>query len=359
MSDVLLADAVALSHEFGTIEYVRGGGGNSSAKNEDTLWVKPSGTTLGDLTAEAFVALNRAKIEALYETETPAESTAREALVKEIMSQAIMPGATGRPSVEAPLHNSFQGTFVVHVHPAVVNGMTCAEDGEAICRRLFPDAMWIEYIDPGYTLCMVVRKRIEAWREVHGGQDPELVIMKNHGIFVAADTADGIRALYGRVMSALRDEYVKAGISEDLLVGGEPPDAAVVEAVGGVMAEATGEPICVIGGGTFDVATGPLTPDHIVYHKSYPLQGEATVENVRAFMDAHGYWPRVIDTGEAVYGCGTSKKAAVLALELALDGAIIVQLAEAFGGVEYMTDAARDFIDNWEVEAYRRKQMNV
>ncbi len=66
MSDVLLADAVALSHEFGTIEYVRGGGGNSSAKNEDTLWVKPSGTTLGDLTAESFVALNRAKIEALY-----------------------------------------------------------------------------------------------------------------------------------------------------------------------------------------------------------------------------------------------------------------------------------------------------
>ncbi len=358
MCSELLASAVALSHEFGTGEYVIGGGGNSSAKNRETLWVKPSGTTLGGLTAESFVALDRAGIETLYAAETPQDPAAREALVKEIMEQAIVPGSTGRPSVEAPLHNSFQTTYVVHTHPAVVNGMTCSVDGEAVCRRLFPDAMWMEYVDPGYTLCMVVRDRIAAWREAHDGKDSGLVFIKNHGVFVAADTADELRALYGRIMTALRGEYATAGVVEELLVGGTP-DAAAVEAVGSVMGEVTGEPICVVGGGHFYVAAGPLTPDHIVYHKAYPLHGEATVENVRGFVHARGYWPRVIDTGDAVYGCGTSEKTAALALEMALDGAIVVQLAEAFGGVEFMTDGARDFIDNWEVEAYRRKQMSA
>jgi hypothetical protein len=34
-----------------------------------------------------------------------------------------------------------------------------------------------------------------------------------------------------------------------------------------------------------------------------------------------------------------------------------MQLAEAFGGVNYMTDIQREFIENWEVESYRTKQI--
>jgi rhamnose utilization protein RhaD (predicted bifunctional aldolase and dehydrogenase) len=50
---------VQLSHEFGTSAYVKGGGGNTSAKDDSTLWVKPSGTTLAGMTRESFVAMNR------------------------------------------------------------------------------------------------------------------------------------------------------------------------------------------------------------------------------------------------------------------------------------------------------------
>ncbi|SVB75886.1 uncharacterized protein METZ01_LOCUS228740, partial [marine metagenome] len=45
---------------------------------------------------------------------------------------------------------------------------------------------------------------------------------------------------------------------------------------------------------------------------------------------------------------------AELALELAQDGAQVMQLAGAFGGIDYMTDRAREFIENWEVESYRQ-----
>lgn len=38
-----------LSHEFGSDDFVKGGGGNTSCKTTETLWVKPSGTTLGGL----------------------------------------------------------------------------------------------------------------------------------------------------------------------------------------------------------------------------------------------------------------------------------------------------------------------
>jgi hypothetical protein len=64
--------------------------------------------------------------------------------------------------------------------------------------------------------------------------------------------------------------------------------------------------------------------------------------------------PRIISCEAGVFGIGTSEKNAHTALIQAQDGALVEQCAQAFGGVLYMTDRARDFIDNWEVEAYRR-----
>jgi|TARA_B100001971_G_scaffold164469_1_gene154976 hypothetical protein len=31
-----------------------------------------------------------------------------------------------------------------------------------------------------------------------------------------------------------------------------------------------------------------------------------------------------------------------------------MQLTEAFGGIDYMTDRTREFIENWEVESCRQ-----
>jgi rhamnose utilization protein RhaD (predicted bifunctional aldolase and dehydrogenase) len=348
-----LKTIVELSHEFGTVDYVKGGGGNTSVKNETTLWVKPSGTTLGGLTEKTFVAMNRAKINELYAVATPKESAAREELVKNMMAAAVEPGYSGRPSVEAPLHNVFEAKFVVHTHPCAVNGLTCAKGGEAACKAMFPDALWVEYIDPGYTLCMEVRKRIQAYKTKQG-KEPSLLVLKNHGIFIAADTAEQIRALYVRVMSALDAVYKKAGISQTLEITAVPVDPAVEAKIKELLGA---DAAFVASAGRFTPPLGPITPDHLVYAKAFPFAGALTAEAVAAYKAKRGYAPKVVVAGGCVYGIGTSQKNADLALELAQDGAMVTKLAEAFGGIEYMSDAAREFIENWEVESYRQKQV--
>jgi len=342
---------VLLSHEFGSGAYVKGGGGNTSAKNETTLWVKPSGTTLEALTVDTFVAMNRAKLNRLYEVETPAEPAAREELVKNMMAEAVENEA-GRASVEAPLHNIFEARFVVHTHPVVVNGMTCAKDGEQICAKLFPDALWVDYIDPGYTLCMEVRRHIEAYKREQG-HEPALLVLKNHGIFIAADTADEMRDLHRRVMGALADTCREAGATSELAVKDSPRDPDVEQTIRTLFDE---DGAFIASSGMFAVAPGPISPDHLVYAKAFPFTDALTPEAVAAYKAERGYAPKVVVAGDRVYGIGTSQKNAVLALELALDGAQVMQLATVFGGIEYMTDAAREFIENWEVESYRAKQ---
>ncbi len=348
-----LETIVELSREFGDVDYVKGGGGNTSVKNEVSLWVKPSGTTLMGLTPDTFVQMNRAKINELYEVETPRESAAREELVKNMMAAAVENDA-GRPSVEAPMHNVFSAKYVVHTHPALVNGLTCAREGEAACNRLFPDALWVEYIDPGYTLCMEVRKRIQQFVR-DNGTEPALLVLQNHGIFIAADTADEIRALYGRVMDTLSNEYAKAGVSETLEITDVPEDPDTVMQIRELFADAAGY---LVSSGLFAYVPGPISPDHLVYSKAFPFTHPLTLENVQSYKSERGYDPKVVVAGDRVYGLGNSQKNAELALELAQDGALVLQLTKAFGGVNYMTDAQREFIENWEVESYRAKQVS-
>ncbi|MEI7901251.1 MAG: class II aldolase/adducin family protein [bacterium] len=352
--DILTA-ITELSHAFGTAEYVKAGGGNTSCKTAATLWVKPSGTTLAGLKPETFVAMDRAVLSRLYAAVTPADSAAREELVKNMMAAAVKPETPGRASVEAPLHDSITARYVVHTHPAVVNGLTCAVGGHAAVTRLFPDALWVPYVDPGYTLCMEVRQAIQRY-QAERGAEPALMFLENHGVFVSGDTEAEIRATYARVMDTLKKTYAALGVPSEVRVGPAPSEVQVA-VWRQVLTEGLGmDAAAAAVSGRFDVGSGPITPDHIVYAKSYPFEGVLTVDNLRAFKAVRGYSPRMVVTDNAVLGVGANEKTARLALELALDGAAVKQLARAFGGLQFLSDVSRGFIENWEVESYRSKQ---
>ena len=104
----------------------------------------------------------------------------------------------------------------------------------------------------------------------------------------------------------------------------------------------------------FTCVPGPITPDHLVYARAFAFTGKLTEEAAANYKTQHGFTPKVVVGANRVFGLGATRNNAELALELAQDGAQVMQLAEAFGGIEYMTDRAREFIENWEVESYRQ-----
>lgn len=353
--NLLLQEITALSHEFGTPDHVKGGGGNTSFKDGQTVWVKPSGTTLADLRPENFVAVDRRKLAALYEMEVPPDSAEREARVKDLMMRAVCGGSRGRPSVETPLHDILEAPFVVHTHTTLVNGLTCSREGRAAAARIFPDALWVPYTDPGFTLSMIVRRMVGAYREARGRQ-PTVILLENHGVFVAGRTPEEIRAIYADILEKVSANYRRADISMYLKEEPPQPTAAEERAIRELLGRDAAE---VVAAPAFAVAEGPLTPDHIVYARAIPFTGPLRRERVEAFVRDHGYPPRVVATGSSVYGIGRSRIAAQRALDLARDGGLVRQLAQAFGGVQYMTRDARRFIETWEVESYREQQIKT
>lgn len=350
----LLRQITELSHEFGTAGYVKGSGGNTSVKDETTIWIKPSGTTLAAITQKDFVAMKRSKLSRLYDITPPADPQQRELLVKQMMMEAKTDPQSGRPSVEAPLHDSIRYRFVVHTHPAIVNGMTCSQEGGQVCRGLFPEALWLDYIDPGYTLCMEVRRQIHKYTEAKG-KEPTLIILKNHGIFVAADTPEKNRHLHQQVMSVLKDRYLSSKVPLQLKVSARP--TGVEQALKFIRENYPQNSIFISVEGYFDIAAGPVSPDHIVYSESFPFMGRPEKDKLESFRQRCGYLPKIICWDNMIFGIGETGKRAHLALELAKDGALVKQLAEAFGGICYLDEAARLFIESWEAESYRSKQL--
>ena len=354
-----LEKITALSVKYGSdARFVLAGGGNTSFKDEKFLYVKPSGVSLAAIKPENFVKMDRAQIRKIFTEALPADDTAREAAAKDLMIAAVCSG--GRPSVEAPLHELLPFAYVVHLHPAMVNGMTAAEKAQETCAKLFPDALWIPYVDPGYTLSKKVSDEMAGYKAAKG-KAASLIFLQNHGVFVGADTPEEIDAIYANVMGTLEKAYAAAGIATELAKQEPCMDAVKQYApkLRTLLGDGNGDSIkakFVVCAGNFEVTGGPLSPDHIVYSKSFPMvSDDPKKEDVDAYVAANGFKPLVVSVpGRAVFCAGTSLKGANTAAALAMDAALVKQLTAAFGGPHYISERDRRFIENWEVESYRR-----
>lgn len=354
----------AMSQKYGSDrKYVLAGGGNTSYKSNEILYIKGSGTALATIKPEQFVKMDRALLANMWQTQYPACEAEREAAVLADMMDARVKNESGRPSVETLLHDLFPQKYVLHVHPAAINGITCSVNGKRETARLFPDAVWVDACKPGYILAGNCRSAMQA-AVTAGKPFPNLLFLENHGIFFAADTTEEIDALASSVMDKVYAEIKR----EPKLEGCEfDTDRAVALAPVIRMLYGEGDTATVNFTANpevlaFDPASKSATPDHIVYTKAkvLGLEGDVTDDGVKAAFDAfvqkNGYKPKIIIvSGLGMFACGRTYSEAMTAKEVFFDALAVMAYAESFGGFSPMSDELIDFIVNWEVESYRAK----
>jgi rhamnose utilization protein RhaD (predicted bifunctional aldolase and dehydrogenase) len=192
--------------------FVIAGGGNTSYKNEQQIWVKASGFALATIDEEGFALLDRAKLQIISGKSYSSDADLREAQVKSDLEAACIT-KNRRPSVETSMHNAINYAFVVHLHPTAVNGLMCSQQAESKLRELFGDQpLYIPYTDPGYVLFKKVEGAIAAYR-AERGKEPSVIWLQNHGIFVAANDIEEIRRTYDQILDVL-DKEVQTAASE-------------------------------------------------------------------------------------------------------------------------------------------------
>lgn len=382
-----IEDLIAISRKFGhDSRFVIAGGGNTSYKDENRLWVKASGHALATITEDGFAVLDRALLNEMGEKAYNEDTAIREEQVKNDLSVACIT-KDRRPSVETSLHNCMGFAFVVHLHPTLVNGLMCSVNAEAACKEIFPDALYIEYTDPGYTLFKKVYDRIKAYK-AEKGKEPQVIFLQNHGIFVGGDTTAEIEGIYSEVLGKLEAKVaalpegdtavsetvtdVVPAIRQMLSRSGRgfktlkvTKNALVDFFIDGCSVTSTGSVTDCPGKSGFDKIAKPFTPDIIVYCKSSYIFIEAesdeeilkqAEEEIEVFVSGKGYTPKVLlIKGIGLIAVGDSSRNAQIITDVFTDAMKIAFYAQSFGGEHPMERAWIDFIDNWEVENYRRK----
>ena len=364
---------VEVSRRYGSDDrYVIAGGGNTSFKTEEKLWVKASGHALATIGEDGFAVLDRKLLNPMGEKEYSSDTALREEQVKDDLAAACITKGR-RPSVETSLHNCLEAAYVVHLHPTLVNGLMCSVDAESLCAHFFPDALYIPYTDPGYTLFKKVYDKIQSYRKLNGA-DPKVIFLQNHGIFVGADTTEEIEAIYDGIMSKLETMVKPVPEGEapvcDCVSETVPAIRAILSRGGRglkTLKVTNNALVSSFIGGKDEVAAvmKPFTPDGIVYCKSEyifidPKDPEDLVKQaerkIELYVARRGHTPKVLlINGIGLVAVGSNAREAQTVTDVFLDSMKVAWYAASFGGEHPMTARQISFIDNWEVENYRRK----
>lgn len=369
-----IRELIEISRYYGQQkQFVIAGGGNTSFKNGERIWVKASGSSLATITEDGFAMLDRTKLQGISVKTYSSDPFVRESQVKDDLTEANLT-KDRRPSVETSLHDLLNSRFVVHLHPTLVNGLMCGNKAREITQQLFGDkALFIPYIDPGYILFKEVERLVQQYRK-EKGCEPEIIMLQNHGIFVGAETTEKIKEIYTSVLVK-----IEASLKSPLATEAKEVPQMVTEVLPALRMIVSNDKLKILkirnntlirdftaNAESFAKISKPFTPDIIVYCKSKYLYIDQvdTPESIinqfktqyEAFVLQNKYAPKVVlIKNYGLVAIGDNAAQTDIILDVFEDMMKISAYSESFGGQHFMTPEQIQFIDTWEVENYRRK----
>lgn len=179
---------------------IQAAGGNTSVKSGNVMWIKASGTLLSDaIVKDIFVPVNLEKMRvSLQDDPKKADHP---------VNFLIDPKYTLHPSIETSLHAVFPQKVVLHAHCIHTLGFAICNQREVELNKLMKGLNWgiVPYVKPGANLANTVKKLLT-------NDQINIVILKNHGLIVAADSLNQAENLLYNVHNRLKMDPTKTVI---------------------------------------------------------------------------------------------------------------------------------------------------
>jgi rhamnose utilization protein RhaD (predicted bifunctional aldolase and dehydrogenase)/NAD(P)-dependent dehydrogenase (short-subunit alcohol dehydrogenase family) len=259
---------------------VQPGGGNSSIKIGETLFVKGSGTDMRTIHRAGFTQLSLpglAKLRAVGAMGDPE--------MMQFMARCMIAEGPA-PSVETPLHALLPARVIVHTHDVPTMSLTdvSRETGERLVTELFRDEIvYVPYVRPGFPLAYAVGRMVD---EIPRGAIG--LALAHHGLVVWGDTARECHERLTRVIGAIDDFFARRRGSVEVLRPSGAADARrrAAEIVMPAIRGALGDPdrvvlhrddgddvLTVLGGDGMAERTrrGMATPEHVLRAGRLPV----------------------------------------------------------------------------------------
>ncbi|MEI7993354.1 MAG: class II aldolase/adducin family protein [Methylococcaceae bacterium] len=179
---------------------VQGAGGNVSWKDDDTLWIKASGTWLVDAeTKDIFIPVD------LNDLRLEIAKRNFYAIPKVIGDSKL------RPSIETLLHALLPHKVVVHLHAVEILAHLVRANYVAVFKQLIDGSIkWcsVDYFKPGAELAEEVAASLLRQ------PDANVVFLQNHGVVIGGGGVSDIEIILQKLITLLKNNM------DPLLMGG-------------------------------------------------------------------------------------------------------------------------------------------
>ena len=248
------------------------GGGNTSVKIDNLLYVKGSGWDLDTIEKEGFPAVD---LDILKEMAT--RETLSDTQMVTGQKKAMVDKSSPNPSVEAILHAIIPFKFVDHTHTDAVVTITNTPNGKKMIEKLYGSNMLIiDYVMPGFILAKKIYEDTKDidWSKLDG------MILLNHGVFTFDDDA---KVAYEKMIDIVTKAEVflgdlsledsKCSLTKEQIEMLELRISHLRRADVTVTEIATKEACYFSSLKNIDeiVNKGPLTPEHVIRTKAFPM----------------------------------------------------------------------------------------
>lgn len=373
-----LAMRVYTSNLLGVDEnLVLHGGGNTSVKIDNVLYVKGSGWDLSDIKKEGFAPVKMDALLAMAELESLSDSE-MVAGQKAAMTDKSAPG----PSIEAILHALIPFRFVDHTHADAVVTLTNTPGGEKIIRELYGEKMLVvPYVMPGFILARTIYEmtRDVEWAKLDG------IILLNHGVFSFDDDA---KKSYDKMIAIVAKAEAYLADNIDLTCGGKAADRIDLHMFAALRGEAARLRGCGIVARLNDsddalcfsrlknlediIHNGPLTPEHVIRTKPNPViierdvpaEYDRFVREYTEYFKTHEKGETMLDPapryavwrGHGIVSLGASVKETMIISDITAHTARAMLSAEQLGGWKSLSKADLFDMEYWELEQAKLKK---
>jgi len=341
----------------GNPDLVLHGGGNTSLKTPDTLYVKGTGADLATVDEAHFTALDRDRLRRLLDDPQLSDAGRMQGV-----DACKMVTQSAKPSIETLMHAALPYSHVEHAHADAVLAVANVESCEATCNEVFGElAPVVPYRHSGAGLALACRQVFEA-RATNRSIG---LILAFHGVVAfghsARESYDNLLRLVTLAEVWLRSRNawslpVATTNESDASLAADLRDQASALAGFSLSMRIVSSPETLAFARRTDLADlarqGPPTPQHAIYTKRLPLiDGDMQTYAARYRMylqqtlgdAAHGLdaAPRIVlDPAFGLCAFGVNDHYAGIAAEIYQHDIAIISRASAHG--RYRSASAED-----------------
>jgi HAD superfamily hydrolase (TIGR01549 family) len=153
-------------------DLVQAGGGNTSVKINNLMFIKASGYNLTNIDENSgYVAMNN---------ETLLNDIINSNTIKEVTEYNLIGNKRG--SIETFMHAILK-KYTIHLHPIQVNRILVTKEAKKIIKAIYPSSLIIDYFTPGIKVCNEIKEKYN---------NENVIFLINHGIIITHENYDEI-----------------------------------------------------------------------------------------------------------------------------------------------------------------------